>query len=128
MMNNSYLVPFGELLDFLNKHRLHHEKSHISGISVLIGYENRHVGNVSDQDAFERFHGTWWEVIIPAGREFLPRCIYVADSLRDALRLKPGINLSPWSSSSDLLEQFSDDAEDWSEEVDFLDYAEMIGI
>jgi hypothetical protein len=118
MMEISYLVPFEDLFEFFIRYRLWDKLSDNHHLKTLI-QEQFCNPSIENQEAFEKFRRTWWEVSIPDNSSLLSQCIYVADSLRDALRLKPGINLSPWASSFEQLELEFDDSEDWIEEIDF---------
>lgn len=128
MMEKTYLVAFGELFGFLNKHGLYQQLSNVSGFAALSRLELQHSKDITYQEMLERFDGTWWEVEIPIHNETSYRCTYVADSLKDALRLKPGINLSPWSSSYELLEMSWDDTEDYEDDNEDTNFIESLGM
>lgn len=68
---------------------------------------------VSEQELKENLKHTWWEVAWASG---IPRCRYLADSLRDALRLRPHIELSDSYISAihwiSLIQEWEDGQED----------------
>lgn len=72
-------------------------------------------------DLFEKFLGTWWEIELGCGRQRLARCYYLADSLQDALRLRPDIDTSYWCDCSGSLSQFLSEVTAWQEDECFLD-------
>jgi hypothetical protein len=122
MTERAYLVAFDELLEFLVKHRLWNKQAHITSINQLTLLKGYETNNNEDQSFIERFQGTWWEVSIPVNNEILPKCAYVADSLTDALRLKPNVALSRWSCSFERVEDNFISQEDWAEEFEPLDF------
>jgi hypothetical protein len=73
---------------------------------------------VLSNEVFEKFIGTWWEIELPDNDTLLPRCIYLADSLRDAFRLRPDIDTSFWLDKENTTSQFLSEIEDWIEEED----------
>lgn len=45
---------------------------------------------------YEKYTGTWWEVTFD---DFPPVCVYLADSIQDALRLRPQTSESYWQNA-----------------------------
>ena len=70
---------------------------------------------VSEQELKENLKHTWWEVAWTSG---MPRCRYLADSLRDALRLRPHITVAGSLASAVYWEVL---LEEWEEEEQDVD-------
>ena len=84
----------------------------------LLAETTNHVG--PSPDLFEKLSRTWWEVEI-AGENHIPlQCSYVADSLQDALRLRPDINTSYWCNTDENKLQFLSEIIEWQEDELFL--------
>ena len=52
----------------------------------------------------EKYAGTWWEVSLDkfsgaVDRAVMPGCIYLADSIQDAVRLRPDKDASYWQNA-----------------------------
>lgn len=103
MDTESCLMTFEELLgEFINK-----------GVgnwySMLVPQpDDRRL--ISEQELKENLKHTWWEVAWASG---VPRCRYLADSLRDALRLRSQIGIT---GSSTLGMYWEAVVEEWEEE------------
>ena len=75
----------------------------------LIGIGNNPMDfNCPDQELVqalsEKYAGTWWEVSLDKfsdaiDRAVMPECIYLADSIQDALRLRPDKDNSYWQNA-----------------------------
>lgn len=63
----------------------------------------------------ERLASTWWEVEVNL-HDQPSRCLYVADSLVDAIRLRPHIDVSFWSTWHSSVACFVADMEEWTEQ------------
>jgi hypothetical protein len=63
----------------------------------------------------EKFAGTWWEVQLDS-QNVPSHCVYVADSLLDALRLRPDIDISFWSAWHSSVACFVSDMDSWNEQ------------
>ena len=81
----------------------------------------------------EKYQQTWWEVIwtIPASADSpwrIQQCLYVADSLSDAVRLRPYLDISFRSFTQEQLETaFEENGDspfdnDWNEEAEVEQY------
>lgn len=70
-------------------------------------------------DLSEKFTGTWWEVQLNHQMKIPSYCSYLADTLQDALRLRPDI--SYWCSTSENGTQFLDEIEGWQEDECFTE-------
>ena len=56
------------------------------------------------QTLCEKYSGTWWEVAFDeftdaVGKAAMPECVYLADSIQDALRLRPDKDNSYWQNA-----------------------------
>jgi len=72
----------------------------------------------------ERLRNTWWEIRWPDGaKSTRPTCRYLADSLRDALRLRPSIPLSAGSVLNNTGRDFLELLDLWEDEEDeYVEY------
>ena len=120
MKGKSYLVPFEDLFGFLTRYKLL-EKLSQTAVYNAVQNQQHEMNLIGGQK--ERYHDTWWEVFVPTASDVIPRCVYVADSLKDALRLRPNINISHWSCSFETSDQYLSRTEGWEEEYDLLDSA-----
>lgn len=118
MTERSYLVAFEELFEFLVRHRLCDNLSHIPSINRLTQLKKHELNSNEYHEFIERFRGTWWHVTFPVNKRLTPQCAYVADSLTDALRLKPDIALSPWSCCFETQDDHFTSKESWEEEFE----------
>jgi hypothetical protein len=120
------LLPFEGLISLLKQHEFVDRLDRVLKIRVFSPDETSGVETPELSDECrEKYSGTWWEVRWPlpqnSGRP--PECFYVADSLRDALRLRPRADLSFWANSSESLTQYLAQTQDWLEE---MEEAEML--
>lgn len=76
---------------------------------------------VLSNDLFEKYLGTWWEVELADDEQQPARCYYLADSLQDALRLRPGIDTSYWCDFVGNPSQFISEIAAWQEDECFLE-------
>ena len=74
---------------------------------------------VLSNDLHEKFFGTWWEVEISNGSQMPSRCLYLADSLQDALRLRPEIDTSYWCNVEEDTSRFLAEVSNWQEDEIF---------
>lgn len=87
MKTESCLVSFEELVPYLRS----------KGIEDWYGVVTADGGNAAAfrEELNERLQNTWWELYWPdSANAVRPTCRYLADSLRDAMRLRPNIPLS----------------------------------
>jgi hypothetical protein len=70
----------------------------------------------------EKYRDTWWEIVWPQpyDKTSPPQCFYVADSLRDALRLRPRTDISFWANPTETLAQYLAQTKEWFEETEEL--------
>lgn len=118
MAGKSYLVIFEQMVDLFsnNNNPIVPIESKKSRTDI-----NRNALYFVGDDATEKFRGTWWQVRIPYNRSESPEFQYVADSLRDALRLKPELDISYWSCSAKSTHDFVDSTNDWLDEPDEME-------
>ena len=76
-------------------------------------------GLISEHELKENLKNTWWEVSWTFG---MPQCRYLADSLRDALRLRPQISLAGSSSSEMYWETVLSELEEEEQEDVYAGY------
>ena len=114
MKARTYLMSFERLVEFLQD----------NGISIdgrlamsLPAPPSRLVCSgqavVLSNDLFEKFFGTWWEVELSIEDHTPLRCFYLADSLQDAFRLRPEIDVSYWCDAEEDTDQFLSEVCSW---------------
>jgi hypothetical protein len=115
------LLPFEELISLLSRHGFAERLEMAMKMRVFSAQEspNRKTPVLSDE-CREKYSGTWWEIGFPLPQNSGQRlqCFYVADSLRDALRLRPRADLSFWADSSQTPTQFLNQTSEWIEEME----------
>lgn len=111
-MRKSSVLSFEALMDLWRRSRADVSAFELLGLTVPggTGLEQR----VPLETLYERFRGTWWQVVWPhyPGRRVLTRgvqCKYLADSFRDALRRSPQSDYSLVEESAILRDDPSDD-------------------
>ncbi len=125
MMSHSSLMPFESLIDYLSSHGFANRLDAIMQIRRLhfdSNLQNPKSLNLSDE-CCQKFANTWWEVCWPSPKADLsnpPQCMYLADSLRDALRLRPNINIMFWPDRPKSFAKYLICNDDWSEYDDEL--------
>ncbi len=111
MTRNAYLMTFEEM-------RQEFTRNGLTCWAGIIAPQPDSRILITEQELNEKLKNTWWEVDWTAG---VPRCRYLADSLRDALRLRPQINLTPSFRSAvhwiSLLDEWYDEV---NEDTEFL--------
>jgi hypothetical protein len=115
------LIPFEELISLLSRHGFAERLETVMKMRVFSVEDSRnHPRPVLSDECREKYSGTWWELLLPLPRDYTtpPHCFYVADSLRDALRLRPRNDLSFWANSSQTLAQFLNQTREWLEEME----------
>ncbi len=100
-MNQKRIFMFEQLLAYCNY------QSEL--ISKFLGIECNTMDFGCDEEEefarqlYEKYSGTWWEVTFDDFSgivvESSPVCVYLADSLQDALRLRPQTNESYWQNA-----------------------------
>jgi hypothetical protein len=120
------LLPFEELISLLSQHGFTDRLAMVMKMRVFSeeGSRNHPIPALSDE-CREKYSGTWWEILLPLPQDYTAplHCFYVADSLRDALRLRPRTDLSFWANSSQTPTQFLNQTQEWFEE---MEEAEML--
>jgi len=123
-MSHLSLMPFEALIDYLSSHGFADQLDTIMRIKCLSSSGSPHHQTAPDlsDECNEKFMNTWWEVCWPFSKKnpsHPPQCLYVADSLRDALRLRPHIDVTFWpdkpKSFAKYLKSDEDEDENWSE-------------
>ena len=116
MKTDSYLMSFDELVRYLEE----------TGIKNWHGVLTLHAGDsgAAGDELNERLRNTWWEICWPDNpKTKQPICRYLADSLRDALRLRPSISLSASSALNHSGPEFFDMFDLWQDEEDeYVEY------
>jgi hypothetical protein len=114
----SRLVPFEELIPLLKRYGLTERLDEIMKLKVFsAGASRNHPEPLLSEECREKYSGTWWEIIWPLPRNSTSPlcCFYVADSLRDALRLRPQADLS---FCTENFTQYLTQTQDWLEEME----------
>jgi len=117
MKTKTYLMPFDRIIRILESNIVKSEyiserKEHLSKYSQFC---IRQPFAPSDE-LLEKFDGTWWEVEFGTQEQTLSRCFYLADSLQDALRLRPGIDTSFWCGTTEREAAFLAEISNWLED------------
>jgi hypothetical protein len=84
----------------------------------------------SFQEWLEKYQRTWWEVLWSVSEAdgkgwAIQQCLYIADSLTDAIRLRPHMTISFQSFSPTQIESAWEDQPDWEEESAWLEESEI---
>ncbi len=125
MKTREVLMPFEELLQILlktNHNRLLDRLFKLHSLPDLLPGAAQALFPLSlFQEEFEKFHGTWWEVQIqsapcPDSTPLIEQCLYTADSLSDAVRLKPHLEISFQALTAARIENAFDENQDWMDE------------
>jgi hypothetical protein len=115
------LLPFEELILLLSRYGFTDRLETVMKIRVFSAEESwNHKMPVLSDECREKYSGTWWEICFPLPQNSTAplHCLYVADSLRDALRLRPRADLSFWANSSQTPTQFLNQTQEWLEEME----------
>ena len=122
MMLQTYLKSFGQMVQLLEENGV--KVDHLLALTaqaapsrMICNGQTVEVGH----DLFEKLVGTWWEVELNDIRKTPSQCAYLADSLQDALRLRPEIDTSYWCSDADTIQTFLDEIEDWVDDECFVE-------
>jgi hypothetical protein len=122
-------MPFETLIDNLHCHGLADKLDIIMGIKdIFPGGNPREPKSIGlSEECREKFMNTWWEVCWPDSKmapSNPPQCRYLADTLRDALRLRPNIDITFWSNTSESFVEYLKQTEEWLEDAEELEFAE----
>lgn len=122
MMLQTYLMSFGQMVQLLEENGV--RVDHLLALTaqavpsrMICNNQTVEVGH----DLFEKLVGTWWEVELSNIRKTPSQCAYLADSLQDALRLRPEIDTSYWCSASETTGDFLFEIEGWVEDEYFVE-------
>ncbi len=124
MKYRSSLLPFDTLVALLNQNGFSDKLNAIMHIKPFDTMPPQLIDNNQiTEECRERLRDTWWEIQWPAtDSDFLaPECRYVADSLRDAMRLRPGIDISLLADKSSLFVNYLMEIEDWEQDEEFAE-------
>lgn len=123
------LLPFEELIPLLQRYGLGDRLEKILKLKVFsAGVSSNQPQPLLSDECREKYSGTWWEVIwpLPNNSTASSCCFYVADSLRDALRLRPRADVSFWAKCSDNISQYLVQTQDWMEDLEEMEDLEKI--
>lgn len=123
MQAEKYLMSFGQMIRLVDYHR-----EDISGLQVMnYNFPSTQISDcgqsiVLSNELFEKLDGTWWEVEVSGshGTKAIRSC-YLGDSLQDALRLRPGIDMSYWCEMTDSKSDFLAEINRWADEECYVD-------
>lgn len=116
-MNQKRIFMFEQLLAYCNYET--------ELISKFLGIDCNITGfNCNDEEEFarqlyEKYSGTWWEVTFDNSSGDVSdssMCVYLADSIQDALRLRPKTNESYWQNALKYFDQMIANMYDMEEE------------
>lgn len=122
MKNKTYLMSFEEIIQYLESRNVDIERIEISSLQAprcFVRYGDQSV--MVSSDLFEKFKGTWWWVEMSDEKNTVSQCCYLADSLQDALRLRPDIDAFYWCNVADHVSRFVSEVIDWEEDEVFLE-------
>ena len=122
MKTQRYLMSFERMVQLLRDRGVKVDASQIMGLQATPSHLlcNGRIVVFAD-DLFEKLGGTWWEVELSCQGERPSQCMYLADSLQDAMRLRPEINTSYWGSLDETVSDFLADVNEWAEDECFVD-------
>jgi hypothetical protein len=99
-MNQKKAIMFEQLLQYFDFQP--------GSIGQMLGIDNNPMDFSCDEHElvsrlYEKYDGTWWEVTFDDFPDYIghasPRCVYLADSIQDALRLRPQTGDSYWQNA-----------------------------
>ncbi|HML76659.1 MAG TPA: hypothetical protein PKB02_19365 [Anaerohalosphaeraceae bacterium] len=124
MEYRSSLLPFETLVAVLNQNGFSDKLDTIMHIKSFDMMHAQQIDNNQITEEYrERLRDTWWEVLWPAKDtdNLTPQCRYLADSLRDAMRLRPGIDISLLADKSGSFVNYLMEIEDWEQDEEFAE-------
>ncbi|MGH2270716.1 hypothetical protein ACQ9LF_02845 [Anaerohalosphaeraceae bacterium U12dextr] len=121
---HSSLLPFEKLVDFLTQNGFSEKLDtilHIKSLHIRHSHQADH--NQITEECLEKLKGTWWELQWPTpdSDNITPQCRYLADSLRDAMRLRPGIDISLLADKTSLFVNYLMEIEDWEQDEEYAE-------
>lgn len=96
MDDTSVILEFDELLRQCQRYVWGRTVCDSLGISAEDFAHLTGLADYRQSDSLQRYQGTWWEIFPTNGSDKKVECLYLADSLRDALRLRPEGAFSAW--------------------------------
>lgn len=133
METNRVLMVFEELIKTLLTKQSslisQHLRIHNLPSGILLTWDNLMCCS-SFQEWMEKYQRTWWEVLwfVPESSRqewTIKQCVYIADSLSDAIRLRPHLSISFQSFSPAQLEDAFEDIGDWEEDLNWNKQSEI---
>lgn len=124
MEYRSSLLPFETLVSFLNQNGFSDKLDTIMHIKSHDAMDFQPMDNNQiTKEYLEKFRDTWWEVLWPAteSNNLAPQCRYLADSLRDAMRLRPGIDISMLADKAGYFVNYLMQIEDWEQDEEYAE-------
>ncbi len=124
MEYRSSLLPFETLVAVLNQNGFSDQLDTIMHIKSFDMMHAQQIDNNQTTEEYrEKLRDTWWEVLWPAtdSDNPTPQCRYLADSLRDAMRLRPGIDISLLADKSGSFVNYLMEIEDWEQDEEFAE-------
>lgn len=124
MEYRSSLLPFETLVAVLNQNGF---SDILDTIMRIKSFDVMHAQQIDNdqitKEYREKLRDTWWEVLWPAedSDNPAPQCRYLADSLRDAMRLRPGIDISMLADKSGSFVNYLMEIEDWEQDEEFAE-------
>ena len=122
MHGEKYLMSFEQMIQLVDYHR-----EDISGLQVMnYNFPSSEISNggqsiVLSNELFEKLDGTWWEVELSGRNHKTLKSCYLGDSLQDALRLRPGIDMSYWCEMAGSKAAFLAEINRWADEECYVD-------
>jgi hypothetical protein len=116
-MNQTKAIMFEQLLQYFDNQPI--------SIGQMLGVDNNPMDFSCDEHElvsrlYEKYAGTWWEVTFDDFPDFVghssPRCVYLADSIQDALRLRPETSDSYWQNALNYFDEMIANMYDMEEE------------
>ncbi len=122
MKNKTYLMSFERVIQLIEGNGRHPVPSRVpSHPPVQSRLFCVSQSTVISNEVIERLVGTWWEVELSDEGEILRQCRYLADSLQDALRLRPNIDISYWCIAGESKTYFLTEITNWVDDCYEMD-------
>lgn len=115
MRIDNCLMSFQEMVEQL-------QKQGVENWPRVLLPKNLSPSAISDNDLNEKLRDTWWEVAWSSDvQNESPRCLYLADSLPDALRRRPHIHIAADSHLLCTAEELFELMAPWQDEEDEME-------
>ncbi len=118
------LLPFETLVALLSQNGFSDKLDAIMSIKAFEATLSQQAeNNPLTPEYQEKLRDTWWEVQWPVADSdnSAPQCRYLADSLRDAMRLRPGIDISLLANEFESFVDYLVEIEDWEQEEEYAE-------